>query len=165
MGGRFTAECCFFPCLPGTIHFDHTPSPSRRERCFWLELKMFWSCWWTPWLPGRKDKTNNIIDFNWQDVDWVQISLHIHRCGAHLWAGGVSGASGSLAPGSTLAAQLLGAMLSDSFEQQVVDSREVIVAAVLQRLGTEDSNVFTLTSLVPNAVCGRTLHFDRFLKV
>lgn len=74
-------------------------------------------------------------------ADWIQISLHAHSWGAHLWAGGVRGTSGSLAPGSTLAAQLLGAMLSDSLQQQIVDSREVIVAAALQRLRkrTKDS--------------------------
>lgn len=52
----------------------------------------------------------------------------------YLWAGGVRGASRSLAPGSTLAAQLLGAMLFHPFQKQVVDGREVIVTAALQRL-------------------------------
>lgn len=63
---------------------------------------------------------------------------------AHLWAGGVRRAPGSLAPGATLAAQLLRAMLSHPLQQQVVDSREMVVAAALQRLGkrTESRLVF-----------------------
>lgn len=92
-------------------------------------------------LHNYLEKSESIQCYRLQDADWVQNSLHIQGWGTHIWAGGVSGASGSLAPGSTLAAQLLGAMLSDSFQQQVVDSREVIVAAALQRLWkkTEDS--------------------------
>lgn len=54
--------------------------------------------------------------------------------GAHLWAARVGRAPGPLAPGSTLAAELLSAMLSHSLQQQVVDGREVIVAAALQGL-------------------------------
>lgn len=79
------------------------------------------------------------------------------RRGAHLRAGAVRRAPGPLAPRSTLAAQLLSAMLSHSLQQQVVDGGEVIVAAALQRLmRTEQSHdfaFFTVPSLlhsVPN---------------
>lgn len=51
-------------------------------------------------------------------------------CGAHLRAGGVRRAPGPLAPRS----ELLSAMLSHSLQQQVVDGREMVVAAALQRL-------------------------------
>lgn len=61
--------------------------------------------------------------------------------GSHLWGGGVRGAPGSLAPGSTLAVQLLGAMLPHSLQQQVVDGGEVVVAAALQRLRKRRTDV------------------------
>lgn len=65
---------------------------------------------------------------------WCSWRLNAPNSNAHLWAGGVGRAPGSLAPGATVAAQLLGAMLPHSLQQQVVDCREMIVAAALQRL-------------------------------
>lgn len=68
--------------------------------------------------------------------------------GAHLRAGGVRCAPGPLAPRSTLAAQLLSAMLSYSLQQQVVDGGEMIVAAALQRLvRTEQIHEFALFTI------------------
>lgn len=56
-----------------------------------------------------------------------------------LCAGGVGGAAGSLAPAPALTTQLLRPVLPHPLQQQVVDRREVVVAAALQGLReTED---------------------------
>ena len=53
---------------------------------------------------------------------------------SHLWDSRVRRAPGPLTPGAALTAELLAAVLLHPLQQQVVDGREVVVAAALERL-------------------------------
>lgn len=58
----------------------------------------------------------------------------VSRLHDHLWARGIGRAPASLVPSAALPVQLLAAVLLHSFQEKVVDGREVIVAAALERL-------------------------------
>lgn len=140
------AECCQTNiCLPGIIHLAHSPCRSAEEEeggCFWLSLKTLRSQS-RRWPPGSSATQQKARRHFRPQAGVAKQPEGGASCGAHLRAGGVGRAPGPLAPRSTLAAELLSAMLSHSLQQQVVDGGEMIVAGALQRLRrTEQINDF-----------------------